>query len=159
MYLDIAICVILVLCLLVGWHRGFARTILGFVAAALSFILAVVLSRPLTSFFNNVFGMPNNFIYVFIIGSVVYIFLRVSFWFAGRFISRVKERSRIVDEVDKVAGILLGFAKFFMLMCVAFIVIHLLSVIPFTSSAVDALFHRSVIGEWFYGIIRRMLRF
>jgi len=159
MYLDIAICIFFFVCLIIGWHVGFMRAVVGFFATFISLAVAIFTARPIAGFLSNLVGMNNHFINILIVGVVVFIFLRVTFWFVSRFISKIKDKSQGIDTIDKFAGLVLGVAKFVLGMITFFSIIHLMSAIPFVNQVNDWLFDRSTIGEYIYRLVQRILPF
>ena len=133
------------------------RMVVGFMSSLFSFVMAVFAARPIANLVNSWFGVPANFINIFICGLAVFIIGRLLFYFLGKYITKIKENNGIVDTVDKVAGIFLGFAKFAFWMCVLFAVVHLMTFIPGLRQSAEWLLYRSVIGDWIYGIVRRFV--
>ncbi len=53
--LDILVVAVLVFSVVLGWKRGFVKSLLHFAGSLISLVLAVVLAAPIGSFFNDLF--------------------------------------------------------------------------------------------------------
>jgi uncharacterized membrane protein required for colicin V production len=160
MYLDIGICVFLLLSVALGWYKGFMCGIVSFVSGLVSFMVAIFTASPVAGLMNRWFGLSaefdkildgkGQFINVLICGIVVYLVCRLVFFFIARFIRKIKDRSKVIDKVDKIAGLFLGAAKGFVSIAGIFVMLYLLTSVPFVNSAVDWLLQNSAVGKFFY---------
>ena len=58
MYLDIGLCLFLVVCMILGWFKGFMCGIVGFISGALSFVAAMFTAKPLAKLLGNFHPKP-----------------------------------------------------------------------------------------------------
>jgi len=160
MYLDIALGILLLLFLFMGFRKGFMCGIIGFVSSGLSFAVAVFTAKPVASFMDgsvrladrceNIMHGLGRPLSILVCGVGVYLLCRLVFFIIGRTIKTFKKSHKSVDVVDKVAGIALGGAKFVLLLVVIFTVIHLLDSIPLIEKTVDSIFKGSKFGKVVY---------
>jgi len=164
MYLDIAICLILGLFLFLGWRTGLLRGLIGFVASTAALIIAIFNAKPLAKFLDKQVNLANHlgdltggngkFISTLVCGVIIYILIRLLFFIISKVIKNVKEKSKAIDTIDKVLGLVLGTAKFLLVLCMVFIPIYLLSSISFIEKAINTwLLDKSVIGKFFYNLV------
>jgi len=159
-YLDILICLFLIVCLVVGWFRGFMGAVVGFMAVCLSFMVAFFLARPLANLTGNWFaflGDSSHFMNILICGVIVFLIVRMGFFILSRYIQKLKFESNVIDKTDRIAGVFLGAFKFCFFIFLFFIVVYLLSVIPLVNSTTDWLVRGSRIGNWIFGIVRNII--
>ena len=167
MYFDIAIGVVLALFLLMGWVKGFMCGIVGFVANVLSFAIAIfsaaIVSNfvngfvDLSGYFDTLLAGKGAFISVLACGVAVYVLCRLVFFFINRLIKKIKKTNKAVDKVDKFAGLILGVLKCALLLCTVFVVIYLLSAIPFVHDTIELAFTsgqwESVVARYLYNAV------
>ena len=133
------------------------QTVNSFSANLVSFSVAVVTARPLANLVNTLFSITVNGIAIFVCGVIVYLVCRLLFYTLSRYIRKIKEGSPGIDRVDKIAGIFLGFCKFFLTMCMIFVALHLLSAIPFVDRVADRIMKGSVVGDFIFRVIRTLI--
>ena len=164
MVLDIVLVLAFLACLAYGYYRGFMGAVVGFGAKLITLILALALASPIATLINNWFnlsrsfdgilgGAGGHFITIFICGAAVYILFRLFFLTISRFIRNAKRENRAVDRLDKIAGVLLGVAKFFSAIILLSTITFLLSVIPLVGNSVDLLFSGSTVGLFLYNLV------
>ena len=164
MVLDIVIGVLLLLFVAFGYWKGFMNGVIGFVASAISLVIALFLAKPMANLADSWFnlskvlgdaimtslGRPLN---ILICGVIAYILVRILFFFLTRMVKRVKEENKAIDVIDKVLGLFLGFAKFSLMICTLFIVITLLQDIPLLGKFLNPegwFFKDSHLGKFIY---------
>ena len=167
MYLDIAICIYLVICIAIGFWRGFMRGIIGFISGTLSFMAAFFMAKPLAKLAQNWFGMSKalnkiltnngNFLSMLIWGIIVYLICRLIFYFIGKVIKRIKERNAGIDVADRIGGIFLGLAKGIFSIAMIFVTLYLMSSIPLVDKLADWLLKGSHIGKFIYGLTEKLV--
>jgi uncharacterized membrane protein required for colicin V production len=165
MWLDIGICVMLAVCLGLGWFRGLMCGILGFVSGAISFAIAIFSAKPIAKLADNLVHLSKAFnkighgegfaLSILACGAVVYAVCRILFWVLSRCIKRLKKENRAIDVLDRVGGVALGAAKFVLAITIFFVVIFILSVIPFIADGAEYFFKGSHIGQFIYDTIVR----
>ena len=141
--------------------------VVGFVSGLLSFAIAVFSARPLANLMDKWFNMSasfsgflsgnGRFISLLICGGVVYLICRLVFWVIAKFIIKIKEGNKVIDKMDKIAGLVLGIAKCIVSVCMMFVTIHLLTSIGFMATFRDWLLNGSYIGSFIYGLVERLI--
>jgi len=167
MYLDIIICLFLLLSAFLGWRKGFMRSIVGFVASIISLVIAIFAAKPLAKLFDNWFSLSEHlssvikgqgsFLNFLICIILIYTIVYLIFFFVHRAIRKAKEKNRTLDKADKIAGIFLGIAKGILSICMTLLTLHLLSAIPFMEDVTNWLLNKSVIGEFFYNLTAKIV--
>jgi len=151
MYLDIAVCLLMLVSMFLGWRRGFLRGCLGFISSLVGFVAVIFIAGPMAGSLGT---WINAAPWLLTIISCVIIFavVWIVFFILGRFVKRIKRDSKALDKADKIGGIFLGAAKFFVSLCMTFVSLHLLTGIPFMVDVCDWLFSGSVICRPIYDL-------
>jgi len=167
MYFDIGIGIFALACLFLGWRTGFMRSIIGFASNILAFVTAFFTAKPTVKLMENWFslstklnGVANDkgsFLSYVICFIVIYILARVAFYFLGRLVKGIKQQSKAIDIIDKIAGIFLGAAKCIVALIVLFVVLYVFKETAILDSTVEWLFTKSTIGTWMYNLVEKMV--
>ena len=167
MYLDIFICLFILLSAFLGWRKGFMRNILGFIASIISLVIAIFASKPLAGLLDKWFNFSEHlsklikgqgsFLNFLICIIVIYTIVYLIFFFINRAIRKAKEEHKTLDKADKIAGIFLGIAKGFLSICMMLLTLYFLSVIPFMGKVVDWLLNKGVIGKFMYETTAKLI--
>jgi uncharacterized membrane protein required for colicin V production len=160
MYLDIGLSVFLFVCLALGWFKGFLNGIIGFVSGVLSLAAAIVLAKRVSNLLDKWFHIvaelnklvkgTGPWLSVLLCGIAIYLLCRLFFWGTAKAIRKFKEDHKLIDQIDRIAGLFLGLAKCALGVSILFIVVYLLSSIPFMSHTVDWFLKGSKIGKYLY---------
>jgi uncharacterized membrane protein required for colicin V production len=156
MYLDIVILVVLLVCLALGWRKGFMCGVLGFMSNAISFAIAIFTAKQLAGLLDSLMdfshtldGIINGKGYalnVLISGIVIYLFCWLMFFILKRFIKYSKANNKAIDKIDKFAGLLLGVAQCAVLLFISCVLIYLVSQVPFLKTYATYIFYSGVPG-------------
>jgi uncharacterized membrane protein required for colicin V production len=163
MYLDIAIGVVALFFVLVGFWKGFMCGIVGFIASVTSLTVAIFSSKMLANIAEQNFDLTNKLdgiisglgrpLNVLVCAAVVFIICRLIFWFINRIIRKIKRQNRVVDFTDKILGVGLGVLKAALLIGIVFIVVQMLEKIPLVGDLLKPdgwLFNGSTVGKFLY---------
>lgn len=163
MYLDIGIGVFLLICMGLGYWKGFMRSIVGFAAGVISLAVAIFSASSaadmmdkyvkLSARLEDWTGLSGRMINIFACGATIYLFFRFVFWLLGRFIKKIKEQNKAIDRLDKFGGLVLGLGKCALGLVIFFVAVHLLQSVPVIKDSVRWLMDGSVVGKFIYEIV------
>ena len=160
MVVDIIFCLALVGFVALGAFRGALRTLLSFVTVFLSIVGSILLAWPLALLFNRWFGWADRYglvIVILIIAIVLFILIRIGVFLLERFIIRLKLRSRALNRVDTMFGLLIGFARFLLYFFILTWILNLAGNIRPLASIPEWLFDGSTVANWFYTWMSRLI--
>jgi len=168
MVLDIVLAALLVVFMALGFRRGFMGTIVGFVAGLFAFVFSMFVARPIANFMDTLFGLSDaldgvlidgrgRFMNLLICGAIVFIAIRLFFWWLSRLIRKLKEESFAVDVADKIAGMILGIARFGLGVSIFFVILHLMTAVPLVNNLVDSILSGSAFGQFLFDLVQRFL--
>jgi uncharacterized membrane protein required for colicin V production len=168
MIFDIVLVILIIVFAVLGVRSGFLRGVISTVSTIVAIVLAIVIAKPVAIQFNEWFdvtaalrglfsedsplvGYVEDFglwLFIILIGIVLFIIIKIVLWLLQRLIKRLKESNRAFNRVDQVLGLFFGLIKFAVYFCI------------FTSLLMTAegmftwlhewLFEGSTIALWFY---------
>ena len=135
-----------------GALRGFMKGILSFVTNTAAIIISILASRPIILLINNI---TNNTItrdgqlaLHIMIAIGIFIFIKLIIMVVKCKITKIKRQNGVVNKIDRVFGLLLGFLKFIVWACITATFIMVLSGI--FSGLHNFLFSSSTVAIWIY---------
>ena len=167
MYLDIGISIFLFICLALGWFKGFLNGVIGFISGALSLAVAIACAKGVSKVVNKWFHLAaqfdkilknnGNWICILVCGIGIYLLCRLFFWGTAKAIKKFKEEHKLIDQIDRIAGLFLGLAKCALGLSILFIAVYLLSAIPFMHNTVNWFLKGSRVGKYLYHAVEKFL--
>ena len=164
--------VILVLAFLtfagLGFVRGFVKSAASLVKASISVVVAFLLSRPLATVLNSIFGLnkvvANIFnvssgrpILIAILAFIIFIAIRIVLHKLVKFAERSRERSRVFNHVDRWLGALFGAVRFLFLFSLFAVAFYVITRISFIRPLHDTVFGDSKVAVWLYNIVVKLV--
>jgi len=159
---DVIFILLLIAFVLHGLFKGFLRGVLSLVTVFLSIIISVLLAWPLALLFDSWFDWVENHglaVVIIITAIVIFIIIRLAIFLLMRFVAKLKERSRVLNWLDMILGLLLGLFRFTLYFASLAAIISLAANIPPLARIPEWLFDESVIASWFYQLVLRLLPF
>ena len=160
MWLDIGICIFILLSVFIGWRVGFMRLIIGFISSVLTFAAVLFLTRPAATLANKWFNLAGKLnsavsgggkiLSLAICGIAIYITVWLIFWVISLIVKLLKKKHKGIDRADKIAGLFLGTAKALLSIGIFCVFLSLFNVVPFVTGAKTWLFRGSYIGQFIY---------
>jgi len=132
--------------------QRFMNSIVGFIAGLVSFMVAVSTAKPFSNMTSKWFNMP-GWIHVLICMVIIYAIVRLLFFILTKFVRKIKDDNRVIDKIDRIAGIILGVAKCTVCLAMFFLILSLLSHLSFIVDINAWLFKKSLIGEFLYNFV------
>lgn len=164
--------VILILAILtfagLGFIRGFVKSAASVIRGSIAVIAAFLLSRPIASVLNSLFGLnkvvANMFdvsqggpILVAIVTFIVFIAIRLVLHKLVKFAEKSREQSRIFNHVDRLLGALFGAVRFLFLFSLFAVAFYLITRISFIKPLHDTIFGDSTVAVWLYDLVVKLV--
>jgi len=143
-----------------GFFRGALRGLLGFVTVFISIVLSILLGWPIALLLNRWFGWADNIglvALILIVAIVLFIAIRIAVVLLERFVIRLKQRSRALNRVDMIFGLVLGFARFMIYFFILTWILNIAESLGPLSSVPEWLFEDSTIARWFYEMLSHII--
>ena len=152
MVADIIIVFIALAFIALGVYRGFMRGILNFITTTVAIILSLLGARPILMLINSI---TNNTIErdgqlgILIMTAVgIFIAIKLIVMVLKFKISKIKDKSKTINHIDRMFGAVLGLFKFIITSCIVATFILILGNV--FSGLRPWLFNNSIIALWIY---------
>ena len=152
-----------------GYARGFVKSVVLLVRVSFSVIIAFLLANPAAKLLNslgfaglmsNIFGTTESngrIISIAIMTIVIFIILRLILNKFVNLAERAREKSRAFGIADHWLGALLGALRFMFTFCIIAVAFRLITLLPIISGLHDIVFDGSVVALWLYELVTKTI--
>ena len=127
---DAVAILIIVISGTVALKKGFIRCLMGFVSTFVAILLAIILTKPVISWTNGLFGLMDKLHYFVVYGIsffATFILIKIIVALFSKFISSLIEKIPVVGSLNRILGLLLGLIQGFIIVCGVMALMRMLS--------------------------------
>jgi uncharacterized membrane protein required for colicin V production len=153
MALDVVIILLAVAYLIEGLIRGFMHSVLLSIKTMLSFVLILLLGRPVAEFLNGTLVISSSMDKMILtaVGILtIFVALRLIITFTEKSVIRLRKR-RWVKITDRVLGFCFGVIRFAMMLFIVSFVVYVLDM--HGQNLQEQLFDGSRLAKWVYDLL------
>jgi len=148
-----------------GYVRGFTRSVVSLIRISISVVIAFLLGSPLARMFNNwglgkslaeLFGTSvtnGRYITTALVTIIIFIILRLILHKFVRIADKAQENGNVVGALDRWLGAGFGILRFVFLFSILAIVFRLITLLPLVDSLHGIVFKESIVALWLYDLI------
>jgi len=152
-----------------GYARGFVKSVVSLVRVSFSVIIAFLLANPAARLLNSlgfadlmasIFGTSQGngrIISIAVMTLVIFLILRLILSKFVNLAEGAREKSRAFSIVDHCLGALLGALRFVFLFCIIAVGFRLVTLLPIISGLHDTVFSGSVVALWLYELVTKTI--
>jgi uncharacterized membrane protein required for colicin V production len=148
-----------------GYVRGFTRSVVSLIRISISVIIAFLLGSPIARIFNN-WGLGQTFsnwfntsaanggyITTALVTIIIFIILRLVLHKFVKLADKAQEKGNVIGVLDRWLGVVFGVLRFVFLFSILAVVFRLITLLPFVSALHGTVFNGSVVALWLYNLI------
>ena len=165
MIVDIIVGLAFLLLVLLGFFRGFVKSVVMLVKIPVTIVASFLIASPLAALL-SVTGLQEwlarqiglsvantRIIVVIALAVIIFIIIRIILWKLIKMSDKAKEKKRVLSKVDRFLGLLFGIAHFTVIFTLVAMLFFFVTLLPFLSSLRGVVFDGSYVAKWLYDII------
>jgi uncharacterized membrane protein required for colicin V production len=165
MITDIIVGLAFLLLVLLGFFRGFIKSVVMLVKIPVTIVVSFLAAGPLSGLlkligFQSVFAgwtglseQTAGIIVLIALAVIIFIVIRLILWKLVKISDKAKENKRMFSKADRFLGLLFGLVHFTIIFTLVSIVFFFFTLIPFFTHWNEAVFEGSHVAKWLYNII------
>lgn len=169
MLTDIIVIGVFISFSVLGYLRGFVKSVVSLVRISTSVIIAFLLANPVAKLLNSAgFGdwlgwlfatsdSNGRIISVCFVTLIFFIILRIILSKFVNLAEKARETNKPFGIADRLLGGLFGMLRFVFMFCIIAVIFRLVTFLPLVNSLHDLVFGGSVVTLWFYNLITKTI--